>query len=97
MADTVDAEYACIVPFPDESASFANGFEAGMIWVRMEAGEQRIEFISMPLHAGNAEVFRRMAAARGYDLTIDADDGEWICGEFTKRRSSLTVISGGLS
>ena len=31
-------EYGLIVSFPDESASFTNGFEAGAIWERMEAG-----------------------------------------------------------
>lgn len=89
------SEFACLVPFPDQSNSFVHGFEAGMIWNRMEAGETPIDFTGMPLHSENRDVLQRMAAARGYDLRIESDRDGWITGTFEKKRRSFSVVAGG--
>ena len=84
------AGWRCLVPFPDGSESFVNGFEAGVVWERMFCGEVEIK---STLHTENAEVFRRMAAASGYDLTSKPTEfEEWTTFTFTKRRSRLTVV-----
>jgi hypothetical protein len=36
------AGFRLLVPFPDGSESFVHGFEAGMIWQRMQNGEAHI-------------------------------------------------------
>jgi hypothetical protein len=55
--------------FPDQSASFVHGFEAGMLWARIEAGEAVIDCgfeEGFPLHTDNLELVLRMAAVGSY-------------------------------
>lgn len=79
-------EHALIVSFPDQSTSFTYGFEAGMIWARMEA---RVPAIEATVRAENGPVLRRMAAALGYDIAFAASEMmEW---EFVR----LTLPGGG--
>lgn len=87
------AEFRCLVPFPDSSASFVNGFEAGMVWQRMVAGEAVIES-DCAYHSENREVFESMAAAQGYDADFEPCDNldEWMTATFTKRRNRLRVV-----
>lgn len=87
-----DTEMRCIVPFPDQSASFVHGFEAGLVWARMEAGQTHIDGNGVPFHEANLEVFRRMAAHFGYDMEAQPGDGTWAEITFTKRRSRLSVV-----
>jgi hypothetical protein len=89
-------EFRCLVPFPDGSASFVNGFEAGMVWQRMVRGESPLEN-ACAYHSKNRAVFQAMADAQGYDATFDAYDDEWMVATFTKRRSRFAVIQGGRS
>lgn len=49
-----------VVSFPDQSPSFALGFEAGRIYAALSAGE-RVE--GQLVHAENAEVLLRIADA----------------------------------
>lgn len=94
------AEFRCLVPFPDGSASFTNGFEAGIVWQRMNAGETEIES-PIAYHLANHIVFGRMAAAQGYDVEFEpcVTDGRtcdtWQMVTFTKRRNRFSVIEGG--
>lgn len=91
-----DAEYGLIVSFPDPSESFVHGFEAGMIWARMEARERKF---SATVHDENCDVLRRMATASGYEMsaTYTVVDG-WIDAEFELTpRTPLRVIRGGLA
>lgn len=86
-------EFRCLVPFPDGSDSFVHGFEAGMIWQRMVAGEANIGGMDeVATHSANRRVFERMAAAQGYDITVEADDGEWMIATFTKRRTRFRLV-----
>ena len=91
-------EFRCLVPFPDQSESFVLGFEAGMIWMRMVKGEPYIGGLNeIATHASNEEIFKRMAAAQGYDVDIsNASDG-WIIAEFTKRARRFSVVEGGVA
>jgi hypothetical protein len=53
-------DYALIVSFPDQSETFVLGFEAGMIWERLQAGETEID---VNVHTLNIEVLNRMCLA----------------------------------
>lgn len=53
-------DYALIVSFPDQSETFVLGFEAGMIWERLQAGETEID---VNVHTSNIEVLNRMCVA----------------------------------
>lgn len=53
-------DYALIVSFPDQSETFVLGFEAGMIWERLQAGETEID---VNVHTLNIEVLNRMCVA----------------------------------
>lgn len=91
-----DAEFHCLVPFPDGSPSFVHGFEAGMIWQRMSAGESFIGGRDeIALHTANAEVFQRMAAAADYDIELSIVDENWMTATFSKRPKRFVVINGG--
>lgn len=65
--------YHLVLSFPDQSAPFAHGFEAGMLWQRLKAGEPLIEVTT---RTENAEIVRRMAVAKGYDLSLKASEVE---------------------
>ena len=90
------AEFRCLVPFPDGSTSFVHGFEAGMLWQRMCAGEAEIAN-PIAYHTANLEVFGKMAMAQGYDMESEAPDEEWVILTFRKRPKRFGVIKGGLS
>lgn len=84
-------EFRLLLPFPDQSLSFELGFEAGMIWQQIVGGAKEVDPIC-GMHAENAEVFRRMGAAQGYDVEIiDAGD-RWIMLTMTKRARRFTVV-----
>jgi hypothetical protein len=90
------SEFRCLVPFPDESQSFVHGFEAGMIWRRMNAGEAVIGGLDeIALHVENEEVFRRMGAAHGYTVDVLPPRDGWITVMFTKNPKRFGVVEGG--
>lgn len=88
------AQFRCLVPFPDPSESFVLGYEAGMIWQRMNAGEFKIGGSDeVATHAANLEVFQRMADAQAYDLEIEpCGDDCWMIATFTKRQKKFRVV-----
>ena len=63
MSDEHEHEYGLVVSFPDQSASFTNGFEAGRLDQRMHASETPIEEC---VHTENEEILRRLAEYQGY-------------------------------
>ena len=68
--------WQCLVAFPDESASFVYGFEAGMIWEYLQRGETVLESV---VHEANREVLQRMALASGYVADwAESFDEEWV-------------------
>ena len=93
---------AMVFAFPDGSASFVNGFEAGMIWTEIERGELKIDRgfeEGFPIHIENVEVVQRMAAARGYRLeTQEAGAEGWIAARLTftgGTKPRLAVVESG--
>jgi hypothetical protein len=62
------AEYSLILAFDSDDAEFTRGFEAGQLWERLE----RDGFAGQLIHAENAEMVMRMAAAKG--LAFRAED-----------------------
>lgn len=88
------AEFRCLVPFADQSASFVHGFEAGMVWQRMVGGETPIEN-PVAYHVENKAVFESMAAAQGYDVEMEPACDTWMMATFTKRPKRFAVIEGG--
>ncbi|WP_085025568.1 hypothetical protein [Ensifer aridi] len=89
------AEFRCLVPFPDQSPSFVHGYEAGMVEQQMTSGEQLIGGKEgFPKHVANTEVFRRMAAAHGYDVEVESYDDEWAYFTFTKWPKRLKIVGG---
>lgn len=59
-----------IISFPDQSQSFVNGYEVGMLDERMQHGGKAE--ISMRIQAENVEVVRRMCAAYGWEFSDSA-------------------------
>lgn len=68
------AEYGLAVSFPDQSANFVHGFEAGQMDQRMISGETPIE--DACVHVENEEVLRRLAEYRGYAVELRASGTE---------------------
>jgi hypothetical protein len=87
MDDLITENSEMLFAFPDGSASFVNGFEAGMIWQRIESGEAAIDCgveEGFPIHSENVELIARMAACRGYRLeTHDAGAEGWTAARLT--------------
>lgn len=61
-------DYGLIVSFPDQSASFVHGFEAGGLWQQMRGGA--VAEIEQTTHVENREVIARMAAAEGWSIEV---------------------------
>ena len=61
-----EAEFGLVVAFPDASASFCHGFEAGGLWEKMLRGDAAD--LSLTTHSDNREVIRRMAESQGWLL-----------------------------
>ena len=83
------ATYGLIVAFPDGSASFVNGFEAGKLWQLMTSGA--VAEIDLVIHTDNVEVVTRMALAEGWHLvTKPTDYEEWTSIEMAKVKTPTT-------
>lgn len=84
--------------FTDQSESFVNGFEAGMLWARIESGEPVIDCgfdEGFPLHAKNLELVTRMAACRGFSVEQQPSVEGWVCVRLSlshKPRPALSVV-----
>lgn len=92
---TEDVEFGLAYAFPDESASFVHGFEAGIVSTRMRSGEQTIDHSGLPLHTANMLLFQRMAVYFGYEIEISLQDETWTHMTFTKgaARPTLKVVT----
>ena len=95
MSETDETTYGLVVSFPDESASFVHGYEAGSIGYRMEhTAEQVIEEM---VHTENEEVFRRMCASFGWSAEFSPTEppmDEYRIVELRRlpRRKHLAVV-----
>jgi hypothetical protein len=85
VSEPATTKYRLLVSFPDDSASFAHGFEAGQIWQRMGDGD--LAELELTTHTANREVIRRMADNLGWDVEVLASDIEgWDYTKLVKRR-----------
>ncbi len=79
MSDHEEADdaqaYGLLLAFDSDSEDFTRGFEIGQLWERLN----RDGFLHQPLaHASNAEMFMRMAEAKGCKFTADPVNDEWL-------------------
>lgn len=56
--------------------AFVHGFEVGQIWERMKSGREAE--IEATVHSINDEVFRRAAAADGWNIEITPSDADGV-------------------
>lgn len=80
-----EQEYGLLVPFVDQSESFALGFEAGRFWEQMEA---RREIHGEMLHAKNREQFEMFCRRFHYEVEFVDINNEWL-GVDAKPRCGL--------
>ena len=57
--------YDLIIEFPDQSKSFALGFEAGGMWQRMKNRESEI---GQTIHSENLDLITAMATRQHYEV-----------------------------
>lgn len=60
----MEDNYVMVLEHVNQSDDFAFGFEAGIIWQKMKAGES---FKDYPINEANFEQVMRMCDAMGYD------------------------------
>lgn len=73
--DEQAVEWGLVLAFDTDDEQFVRGFEAGILWRRLEVEEG----VEMTVRADNAEMVMRMAEARGVPFTADpTEDGEWL-------------------
>lgn len=63
-----DAEFGLVLAFDTDDPEFTRGFEAGLLWERLERDGEADQLI----HAENAEMVMRIAEAKG--LRFSAED-----------------------
>ncbi len=81
-----------LVTFEDQTANYVHGFEAGIIWLRMQAGDAEI---TETTHPENRETLINIANVCGYAIEIEPSGFEgWDNLKATKRpkRGSLTIV-----
>ena len=82
--------YQLVVVFPNQSPSFAHGFEVGKIYERLSrlnVGEGSIAGVYELIVPENEEVIRLIAEAKGWKVEIAPTTEaptEWLKAEFTK-------------
>jgi hypothetical protein len=84
------SEQTLIISFADQSESYVLGFEAGLLYQRLDSGEA-IEDYSV--HANNAETLVRIAKHFGFAATLEATgtDG-WSTISLSRGRPKLSVV-----
>lgn len=73
MDELQSSGWSLVLAFPDETPSFAHGFEAGRIYeriCRMNVGEDAVAEIVEITNAENRELVQRMAAVKGWAVEI---------------------------
>lgn len=67
------SELTCLFELPDEPV-YVNGFEAGMIWQKIQEGEV---YDNHPFHTANKEIIERMCKMFDCDYEITEYDETW--------------------
>lgn len=71
-----------IMPFKDQSESFTHGFECGLIWQKMDAGESFNRYV---FHKKNEMEVEKMCKRFHYEYLLIFINDEW--SELTAKRS----------
>ena len=71
MSDINDMEL--VLGFDTDDPQYARGFEAGMLWERMNAEHHLVADI----HATNTEMVMRMAEAKGFSFVAEDLNDDW--------------------
>lgn len=88
-----------LVAFPDQSETFVLGFEAGMLWRRLEAEAEPLIDMGFdegfPVHTANLEVISRMASSKGYAVETKPVDDCWSAVRltFSGGKPKLSVVT----
>jgi hypothetical protein len=82
---TGDVEYGLLWRFLDPSKSFVLGVETGIIYERMQRGE---ESIASPTHSENEEELRNLANSFGYRAFFASLGEHWQATSFTREPRS---------
>lgn len=90
-----DTPYQLIVAFPDASASFVHGYEAGSLGYRMNHTAEQV--IEECIHTENEEVLRRMCAGFGWEVDFEPSDppmDEWRLAKLRRlpQRKHLAIV-----
>lgn len=70
----MEDEYKLVMPFFDESHSFAHGIECGMIWQMMKYGEA----IDRVVHKENRKQLEPICETLNYNSEFTDHDDTWI-------------------
>lgn len=101
-----ETEYGLVMKFFDASESFCNGYEMGMLHMRVQAGE---ELEKITVHAANREQIEMLARSpiaseHGYVLEWEDSGVEgWVyltarpTGKRPDPRNRFRVLEGGLA
>jgi hypothetical protein len=84
-----DAGFSLELRFPDQSPSFAYGFEAGSIYELMRQGELVIDRgfnEGFPLRVENTELYNGLANLKSYVIERGEEKDGWIPTRFTKSK-----------
>jgi hypothetical protein len=73
--DSNKAEYECTMPFVNQQPDFAFGFECGMLYGKLEHGEDIVNDLH---NTENAAQIEAMLKRFGYVYTITSLDCGWI-------------------
>lgn len=69
-----DSDWSLVLAFDTDEPDFTRGFEAGQLWERLERDRQAVQLI----HAENAEMVMRMAAAKGLRFSAEDVGDSWL-------------------
>ena len=80
--DNDGAGYSLACPFITDNPQFTLGFEAGLLYAAMRAGEP---VITNTYHSLNDEQLLLMSQRLGYEAEWERHDEHWSFGTFRKR------------
>lgn len=78
-----------VIPFTDESKSFAAGAEFGRLWQKISQGDDIAEQAGFPVRLCNKKVIEDACKYYGYIPSWGKTDGYWIEFVAVKRQSLL--------
>lgn len=82
--------YELALRFPDQSPSFAYGFEAGQLWHRLACETENIE---QEIHASNRQVCALMAEARGWNVEFEEWVDDWLIVKLSQKASKPGAVN----